>query len=273
MKLKSLWLRSNLMFFEHNAIVEAKKNYIVVKTPDNPSYFWGNFLIYYQGPKDGDHKKWREDFSNEFSSETDVKHEAFTWDIDNNYNSKELYLFRDRGFEYDETIVLVAEKKLNIQHRNNDFIYKRIVTEEEWNKVIDLQVLVNSSEYKEIEYRPFVQKRFSQYRRLAKIGLGHWFGAFRDGCLVADLGLFCGYGIGIFQNIETRSEFRKRGIAQSLMNYAVESLDCCSLVIEADEDGPAINMYKTIGFKVREKISDICLYDRTKWKEKDQNNG
>lgn len=268
MNLKSLGLRSDLMSFEHEAIVEGKKDYIVVRTPDNPSYFWGNFLIYYQGPKYGDHEKWMEDFYNEFSSDPNIKHVTFTWDIDNNYSSKELYLFIDYGFEYDETIVLVAEKKLNIQHRNNDFIYKRIITEEEWDQVIDLQVLVNSDTYKGIEYRPFVQKRFNQYRQLSKVGLGNWFGAFRDGCLVADLGFFCGHGIGRFQNIETRSEFRKRGIAQSLMNYAEESLDCCSLVIEADEDGPAINMYKTIGFKVKEKISGICLYDRSKWKNK-----
>jgi len=266
MKLKSLGLKSDLIFFEHynSAIVEYKKDYIVVRTPDNPSYFWGNFLIYYQGPKDGDLEKWTMDFHKEFSSDPNIKHVAITWDIDNNYSSNEIEHFTDSGFKYEESTILAAENTLHIQHRNDDFIYKCIDSEEEWKQVINLQVLVNSGTHKENEYRPFVQKRFNQYRRLVKTGLGNWFGAFREGCLAADLGLFCSEGTGRFQAVETRGEFRKRGIAQSLMNYAAENMSCRTLVIEADEDGPAINMYKSIGFKIREKISEICLYGRSK---------
>ena len=49
-KIKSLGLRSDLMLAAHESIIQETDDYLVVKTPSNPGFYWGNFLVFKEPP-------------------------------------------------------------------------------------------------------------------------------------------------------------------------------------------------------------------------------
>ncbi len=82
---------------------------------------------------------------------------------------------------------------------------------------------------------------------------GQWFGAFADGQLVAQLGLVAaGPGLARFQAVETDPAHRRRGLAGSLVHhtsrYGLSTLGVGTLVMVADPDYYAVDLYRQIGF-------------------------
>ena len=263
MKLKSLGIKTDLMFFKQNGIVEDRGDYILVRSPDNPGFFWGNLLIFPNPPEKGDFEKWIDLFKKEFSGVDDIEHMTFEWGSSRKTN--ELEKFEKAGFEYDETDVLIAENGIEPEFVNKDIVMKKIVSIEDWRQIIDFQIEVNPDGYDEEHLRPFTEKRFKDYKSYSDSGLGNWYAAYESNKIVADLGLYSDNGVSRFQSIKTHESYRKKGIAQTLMKYAADDIGGDYFVIQAEDDGPAINMYKTIGFKPLEVISGICLYDKEKW--------
>ena len=244
-------------------MVEDKGDYIFVRSPDNPDFFWGNFLVFPEPPQAGDFSKWTSHFEKEFSGMEGINHMTFEWD--DSSEKPNLEEFQKNGFEYDETIVLVAKGGIHPVYENDAIEMKAIKSDEDWGKLIDFQVEVNPDGYREESLRPFIEKRFQDYRHYSQSGLGNWYAAYQDGRMVADLGLYAEDGVARYQNIKTHEDYRKRGIAQTLMQFAASDLGADYFVIQAEDDGPAINMYQSIGFVPQEVIAGVCRYDSSKW--------
>ena len=107
MTIRSLGRRTDLIFANFSGSVIDKGHYTLVKTPGNPGYHWGNFIIFDQEPKSGDLKKWTELFDKEFEYYSEPHHYTFTWDTEAP-NKGEYQEFIDSGFEFDSAIVLTA---------------------------------------------------------------------------------------------------------------------------------------------------------------------
>src|SRR5262245_53706707 len=55
MDIASLAFRTDLAMLEHSgSVVEDRGSHLVVRTPDNPTYWWGNFLLLATAPEDVD---------------------------------------------------------------------------------------------------------------------------------------------------------------------------------------------------------------------------
>ena len=263
MKINSLGIKTDLMFLKQNAMVEDRGDYILVRSPDNPEFFWGNFLIFPEPPQKGDFKQWQRHFENEFAKVDGIEHMTFEWD--HSSRAPQLDEFRQNGFEYEETVVLVAKDGLHPMYENHEISMMRVETNETWHQLVEFQIEVNPDGYPEDSLRPFVKKRFQDYRDYSEAGLGHWYAAFLDGKMVADLGLYSENGVARYQNIKTHRDYRKQGIAQTLMHFAASDLGADYFVIQAEDHGPAINMYQSIGFEALEVIAGLCRYDQSKW--------
>ena len=57
MSLNSLALRTDLVHDRHSAEVVEHDDCIVIKTPQRPTYFWGNYLIMRLPPGSGDARR------------------------------------------------------------------------------------------------------------------------------------------------------------------------------------------------------------------------
>ena len=101
-------------------------------------------------------------------------------------------------------------------------------------------------------YRRFRQDQMQRYAAMQAAGLGHWFGAFLQGKLVADCGVFAKDGLGRYQFVTTHPAYRRRGLCTRLIyetaQFAFANLVVHQLVIEADPQDMAQRLYEGLGF-------------------------
>lgn len=266
MKIKSLGLQTDLMIYRHSSVVKDRGDYLVVSTPQNPHYFWGNLLIFPSPPQEGHGERWCHLFKKEFARAREVRHMTFIWDPTG--EKEDLEEFLSRGFLLEESRVLQSSQLIRPEPFREELEILPLKTADQWEEVTELQILVGASRYGEENYRPFMQKRMEGYRKMARKGLGNWYGAYWDGVLVGDLGLFCEGGLGRFQNVETHPNHRCRGICHSLVYWvsqkALQEKLAKKLVLEADPDHVALDIYQNLGYTPVETLRGLFFYHREK---------
>ena len=57
--IKSLGYQTDLIFPAFEGEIADRGDYVVVRTPSNPTFYWGNFLLFSNPPGQGDFVKWR----------------------------------------------------------------------------------------------------------------------------------------------------------------------------------------------------------------------
>lgn len=261
--IKSLGLLSDKMFFDFDQNFKESSEYFALSTPENPDFFWGNYLMFKSELEEGSFIKWPFLFDNEFSKDSRILHKTFSWA--GKYDKQELEKFVQNNYDFSETIVLVAEAKdLKCPYKNKDIVCSIVDLDSDWKELVDFQIETNT-DFNPDHYAQFINKRMNKYKSYVMNNHGNWYIAKINDRIVADLGLFWSGTLARFQNIKTHENYRKKGISQTLINFAVDNSKKDFFVIEAEEDGPAINMYKRVGFVVKEIIYSLCLYDKGKW--------
>ena len=119
MKLTSLGYKTDLIFPMFDGKVEDRGDCIWVCSPNNPSFHWGNFLLFPEAPRDADCELWKERFRTEFAQHPGVKHFAFGWDVpqEDNGGVKE---FERQGFLLNSSSVLKADTLRVPKHFNHN---------------------------------------------------------------------------------------------------------------------------------------------------------
>jgi ribosomal protein S18 acetylase RimI-like enzyme len=240
------------------ASVTERDGYLVIRTPDNPDFWWGNFLLLDALPEPGSASRWLSRFAAEFA---DAKHVALgvdTTDADAAVPAD----FIDAGLEPERSIALTASSLHEPGHVNRDAEIRVLASDDDWQQSLDLGLRLFAGEgVTDLEY---YRGRALSRRRITERGLGAWFGAFYDDRLVAQLGVLrAGDGITRYQHVETDATVRRRGLAGTLVwkagQYAVDELAARTLVIVADRDGDAIRLYRSAGFADAEGQLSLCL--------------
>ena len=240
-----------MIFHRFDGVVLDRGDYLVVKTPSNPGFFFGNFLLFFQAPQPGSLFRWKELFKKEFADTPEVQHFTFLWDSPSE-GLGEVTEFGAEGFQVDFSVVLTARSVHKPQKLNSCITVRPISTDAEWREVIASQIRSKATEYEEIMYREFKEKQMARYRTMSEQGMGHWFGAFLNEKLVGDLGIFQEGSLGRFQSVETHPDFRRQGICGRLVfesaRYALNQMGVTDLVMVADENYHAAKIYESVGF-------------------------
>ena len=261
--IKSLGYRTDMIFRRFDAEIIERDDYTVVLTPSNPGFFWGNFLLFKEPPSNGSLAEWNEIFESEVASKLDVHHRAFGWDCTENVLG-EHQVFLDAGYTLDQCVVQTAQSVHEPPKLNSD-VEIRPLRGSEWDDVIEIQVACTPERFQPHLYRQYRQERMIRYREMNKVGLGTWFGAFLDGQIVADLGIFSDDEIGRFQHVETHPDFRRRAICSTMIyessRYAFEQMGVETLVIAADVNYHAKEIYESVGFKPTEHQAGLQWFD------------
>src|SRR5262245_44505048 len=64
---RSLVWATDLDVLPLDHVVERRDDHLVVRSPGNPSHFWGNLLLFDQPPAPGDGERWEALFAAEFA--------------------------------------------------------------------------------------------------------------------------------------------------------------------------------------------------------------
>lgn len=256
MEIHSLGYRTDLFFPKYEGIVLDRGDYLVIRTPSNPSFFWGNYLLFSSPPKLGDLEKWQALFQQEISAQQVTHHTVFGWDSQEG-ETGEVQPFIDAGFQLVQSVILTTQQVNAPRKYNHEVVVRALVEDWEWEQALQNQVDCRPPEHSLEGYLPFKKAKMARYREMQRSGLGDWFGAFLGDRLVADLGLFCIDGIGRFQSVETAPEFRRQGICGTLVYQAAlhgfERLGAKTLVMVADEHYHAARIYESVGFRPAER--------------------
>jgi GNAT superfamily N-acetyltransferase len=246
----SLGYQTDLMLLglQRSMIEQRTGGYQVVRTPTNPTFYWGNFLLLDGPPGPGTVASWMSTFASEFPG---TEHVAIGVDGTGGDAGDPAELGA-AGLAVERNAVLTGASTTPPPRPNEAAQYRVLDSDGDWDAALELQEAVYSSDHK--GWQGFTGRRLQAMRRLQEQGSGVWFGAFEAGRMVSGLGVFGdGSGIARFQNVDTHPEHRNKGLAGTLVHkasqYALQEMAAQTLVIVADPDDGAIRIYRSVGFK------------------------
>jgi len=252
-QVRSLGYRTDLIFSSFNGEVLDRGDYLVIRTPSNPTFYWGNFLLFSHPPGSRDYERWPALFAEEIGAGPQTRHMTFGWDTPQK-EAGVVEPFLEAGFELVHQTVLTAQQL--VAPPPAAVSIRRLRSDEDWLQAVDNQVRCRESGHAEADYRVFKRRQMVSYREMVEAGLGEWFGAFLGEMLVADLGLFHTRELGRFQSVGTHPDFRRRGIAANLVfqagRHALSDFGIDRLVIVADHESAASRLYHSLGFNPEE---------------------
>jgi ribosomal protein S18 acetylase RimI-like enzyme len=241
---QSLAFRTELPLLElSGSEVVDRGTHLVVRTPQNPTYYWGNFLLLPGAPAPGEVERWLAEHRREFPG---AGHATLGIDrVDG-----DLGPLTGAGMRVDTAVAMTAESVHAPPHPNDDATVRRLAGDD-WSQLVDL-TLAGEEDDPHLT-RDFIGRKTDSYRGLVEAGHGHWWGAFDGGRLVASLGIFrAGEGLARFQSVKTHPDHRGRGLCGTLVHRAsldaMETLGAQRLVMVADPDYSAIRVYRSVGF-------------------------
>ncbi len=227
------------------AEVADRGDYLVVRSPDNPGFWWGNFLLLGALPEPGTAGAWLARFAAEFPT---AQHVALGMDTTGGEEPIPAE-FLAAGLEAQRDTVLTCAAVRPPPHPNSEAEVRRLESDTDWQQSLDLGLRCFGDDGPQ-EYQ---HRRAAARRQVTQTGHGAWFGAFTGGRLLAQLGLCdAGGGLARYQDVETDPAARRQGLAGTLVwhagRYGREVLGPSTFVIVADPADAAIRVYRACGF-------------------------
>ncbi len=245
MRITSLGFRTDVALrVAEGAVVTDRGDYLVVRTPDNPDYWWGNFLLLAAWPGPGTGDAWLARFAAEFPRARHI-----TLGVDSAGQGIVPAEFTAAGLAPEHLTVLTCAAVRPPPHENATAEIRRLASDADWAQSAELSLRC----YDQGEPGGYLTRRAAARRRVTERGGGAWFGAFGGGRLLAQLGLLdAGDGYARYQHVETDPAARRQGLAGTLVwqagRYGRAELGAATLVIVADPADVAIRVYRACGF-------------------------
>jgi ribosomal protein S18 acetylase RimI-like enzyme len=249
----SLGYRTDLMLLQlSGSVLTDKGEYVVIRTPANPAFWWGNYLLFRTPFAPGDAVARQATFQSEFP---DAEHLALGIDTTDGVAGPEDELTA-LGLEIDRSTVMTATEVREPARPNDTSQYRFLSSDDDWEQSLEMSLACATMKVDEA-YRVFNRRRAEAERSLCEAGKARWFGAFDGDRLQASLGLASdGSGVARFQNVQTHPDDRNRGIASTLVHrasrYGFDELGAHTLVMVADPGYLAIRIYRSLGFSDNE---------------------
>lgn len=235
--------------------------YAVLRTPSNPDFWWGNFLVHRDPPTPD---VALDDHAREFP---DSKHALVAWDRPDG-DAGHVDAFVAHGFAIDEGVTLTARRGDLVAPTRSDprIVPAPLESDDDWRDVVEQQLKAfaprRSGSLEDL--RTFHERQHATYRAMQERGDGQWWGARIDGTMAGSLGLVRvadgapGGAVGRFQLVGVDPAFGRRGVCSALVHHVArhalfeQGLD--TLVMCADATYHAAKVYESVGFRRTEKL-------------------
>jgi len=252
MDVTSLGFRTDLALLSASgSVVEDRGTHLVVRTPANPTYYWGNFILLAEPPVPGGEREVVGAFHTEFPEAGHVSIGIDTADLTPVSRAG----FEAAGLVVDVASVLTASELRAPREVEGEV--RPLRSASDWESRARLSLAIEERDDEESHLR-FARGRNVQEQALIDAGRGTRFGVLVDNEVVSTAAVFTTEdGVARFQSVETHPGHRRRGLAAAAVHaagrHAVEHLGARTLVIVADDDGEAIGIYRRLGFADTER--------------------
>ena len=267
MKLRSAGIGSNVMLAAFDGEVHRGERWLTVRTPTNPSFWFGNFVVFDAPPRAGERSEWERVFADEVGSLAGVRHVNLTWDVtDGGLGAAEEFVAA--GYARFDDVFLAAHRTHPAERTHAEVEVRPLATDDEWSGALAVQHATADppASVSLASFQAFQSRNHDRYRAMAAAGFGHGYGAFLDGRVVASMGVFGHAGDDArCQAVATDPEFQRRGIGAALVHGACEharrALGCERILIQPEPGGAAQRLYESIGFALIEKVTALVRHD------------
>lgn len=226
------------------AVLERHSDHIVVRSPDNPGFHWGNFVMVTSPELAVDAQACIDLFRTRFPRAGHVA-------IGLPEPVAEAWKRSDLHYEWDT--VLVASSPPVLPQSPAGYSVRRLTTEDDWARCLaaDVAEHVRTGGSAGADYTDFVRGRMRTRAHLTRQETGAFFGAFAGDELVADLGIvLCDAHTARYQSVATAYAHRGRGLASHLLSVAgwwAQGSGATRWVIVAEPASPAERLYRGLG--------------------------
>ncbi len=266
MRVKSCGLATDLMLAGFDGEVVHGTGYVAVRTPSNPAFWWGNFVLFAAPPPDGQIARWEAIFDREVGCVAGIEHRNFSWDAVRGELGNAA-AFVARGYTLDRAIFLAARSVRRSPHHCEDVVVRPIRSDAEWAGALEVQHQSLAPGQDTASFRAFQSTQMRRSRAMVESGFLSWFGSFIEGRLVATMGLCVQQGVGRCQAVATLPAFRRQGTASTLVHdvcaYGFERMGAAEIWIMTGEDNAAARVYRSVGFEDSERVSSLSISTRT----------
>jgi GNAT superfamily N-acetyltransferase len=245
-KITAGW-ETDLAILRHSgSYIEEFKDHIVVRTPHNPDYHWGNFILVTDGSLANDAKRWQTTFTNAFPEATWVA-------IGLPQFPESPGAWTTLDLELERMDVLRAVSRPPVPGISSAYT-SRIFEEGDWDLLLAREIAENikSGDHDPESFERYISNAIKGYEALSRNGLAAWFGAFHESELIADLGIvICGERAR-YQSVQTDERHRRQGLASHLLGSAAEwarERGCTTWVIVTESANSAGRVYRRAGFE------------------------
>ena len=230
-------------------------DYLIIRTPTNPNYHWGNFLMVLDPNSVDSATRWIGTFQNEFpyANWTSIGLPCMPRKID---------AWESNGINL-EQLEIMTTQQLPIFSTLSDEYTSRIISGDDWELLINKEIQENldSGQFDHLVHEKFVRDTNRSRKSLCDAGKASWFGVFHDDSLVANLGIVACDNIGRYQSVETNQAHRRKGLASHLIRIAADwarEKSCNEFVIITESTNNAGLLYKKVGF--RSQLGGVSAY-------------
>lgn len=249
--------RTDLILHAHGGVLAERDDCIVVRTPANPTYYWGNCLLLPRAPRDDEQTHWEARFDDEIGATSPAsKHRSFG--INAPPAGEALPAWLASGYEVITTAVLRQRpRELTPPPRSTrgTVEFRPFELDHELEQVVAQQIVDNEG-FDPHGYEEHRRQQMQRYARMARADVARWFGVWCDGTLAADCGLIRSAAqpgaVARFQHVSTHPAWRRRGLCTALVHavtrWGFEHWQLAEAFMGADPDDVAIGIYETLGF-------------------------
>lgn len=226
--------------------VQDRGDHLVVRTPANPGYRWGNFVLVTDPGAVAEADRWVTAFGTHFPDAD--------WLAIGLVRSPEDHgAWRAHGLAVEVDGVLTTSSPPREAPLPAGSTARRLHGDD-WDRVLERALAENRRTGKEdpAAHQAYARRLVSARRELSERDQAAFFGAFVGGQLVADLGIVrCGADAR-YQSVSTDDAHRGRGLASHLLGVAARwagERGCRRWVIVTEADNPAARVYRRAGFE------------------------